>query len=56
MPVATYTELGRGRPVVNLEGSELIVTVTVPVADADAFVEGQELTVEMADESATDGV
>ena len=56
MPVATDTELGRGRPVVNLEGSELIVTVTVPVADADAFVEGQELTVEMADESVTDGV
>ncbi len=43
------------RPVLFTSNSELRVEIVVGVADADEFVEGQAVTIELADESVVDG-
>lgn len=44
------------RPVLRTSASELRVEIIVAVADADEFVEGQEVGIELADEAVVDGV
>ena len=44
------------RPVLTASASELLVEVEVGVADADEFVVGQSVSIELADEQVIDGV
>ncbi|MGI9598702.1 MAG: peptidoglycan-binding protein [Acidimicrobiales bacterium] len=46
---------GTLRPVLTASNSELRVEIVVGVADADEFVEGQSVSIELADESVVDG-
>ena len=54
--VTEATDLTTGGPVLTTTVSRLSVAVTVDVAEADEFEVGQQVTIELADESTADGV